>query len=65
MLQLGEQPLQTQPARAEEMLHALYQQLYLPVFRYLMCKTRNPGKAEDLTQEAFLRLYRLLHDQAG
>ena len=63
MLQLGEQPLQTQPAQAEELLHALYQQLYLPVFRYVMCKTRNPGKAEDLTQEAFLRLYRLLHDQ--
>jgi hypothetical protein len=51
MLQLGEQPLQTKSALAEESLRAVYQQLYLPVFRYLMCKTRNLGEAEDLTQE--------------
>jgi len=63
MLQLGEQPLQTKSALAEERLRALYQQLYLPVFRYLMCKTRNLGEAEDLTQETFLRFYRHLHDQ--
>ena len=63
MLQLGEQPLQTKSALAEERLRALYQQLYLPVFRYLMCKTRNLGEAEDLTQETFLRFYRRLHEQ--
>ena len=45
-----------------ERVQALFQQLRLPVFRYLLRKTRNPGRAEDLTQETFLRLCRHLRD---
>jgi RNA polymerase sigma-70 factor (ECF subfamily) len=41
---------------------ALFEQLRTPVFRYLVRKTRNPAKAEDLTQETFLRLCRHLRD---
>jgi RNA polymerase sigma-70 factor (ECF subfamily) len=46
-----------------ERVQALFQQLHLPVFRYLLRKTRNAGTAEDLTQETFLRLCRHLRDE--
>jgi RNA polymerase sigma-70 factor (ECF subfamily) len=39
-----------------------FEQLRLPVFRYLLRKTHNAGSAEDLTQETFLRLCRHLLD---
>jgi RNA polymerase sigma-70 factor (ECF subfamily) len=39
---------------------ALFEQLHLPVFRYLLRKTRDSGLAEDITQETFLRLFRHL-----
>jgi RNA polymerase sigma-70 factor (ECF subfamily) len=45
-----------------ERVLALFEQLRTPVFRYLVRKTRNPGKAEDLTQETFLRLCLHLRD---
>jgi RNA polymerase sigma-70 factor, ECF subfamily len=37
-------------------VNALFQEFRGPVFRFLLRKTQNPGYAEDLTQEAFLRL---------
>ena len=67
----GSLPLKQQSLEAEkptattlsERVQALFQQLQLPVFRYLLRKTRNSGRAEDLTQETFLRLCRHLRDQ--
>lgn len=50
------------PATLGERVQTLFQQLRVPVFRYLLRKTRNPGTAEDLTQETFLRLCRHLRD---
>ena len=50
------------PGTLGERMHALFQQFQMPVFRYLLRKTRNPGTAEDLTQETFLRLCRHLRD---
>lgn len=49
-------------ATLSERVQTLFQQLRLPVFRFLLRKTRNPGGAEDLTQETFLRLCRHLRD---
>lgn len=46
-----------------ERVQVLFQRLHLPVFRYLLRKTRNAGTAEDLTQETFLRLCRHLRDE--
>ena len=43
-----------------ERVHALFEQLRVPVFRYLLRKTRDSGQAEDITQETFLRLFRHL-----
>ena len=40
----------------------LFEQLRLPVFRYLLRKTRDSGQAEDITQETFLRLFRHLRE---
>ena len=62
---LNERPLEAAEPTAEtlsEPVLALFQQLQLPVFRYLLRKTGNAGKAEDLTQEAFLRLCRHLRE---
>src|SRR5262249_2879368 len=51
------------PQTLSEKVHALFRQLQTPVFRYLLRKTRNSGRAEDLTQETFLRLCRHLSDE--
>src|ERR1700726_3218340 len=48
------------PMTLSEKTHSLFEQLRVPVFRYLLRKTRNPGQAEDITQETFLRLFRHL-----
>jgi RNA polymerase sigma-70 factor (ECF subfamily) len=45
-----------------ERVHGLFEQLRAPVFRYLLRKTRDPGRAEDITQETFLRLFRHLRE---
>jgi len=45
-----------------ERVHDLFEQLRVPVFRYLLRKTRDSGRAEDITQETFLRLFRHLRD---
>src|SRR5260370_17404297 len=41
---------------------ALFEQLHVPVFRYLLRKTRDSGEAEHITQETFLRLFRHLRE---
>jgi len=43
--------------------HALVEQLRVPVFRYVMRKTRDSGQAEEITQETFLRLFRYLKEE--
>jgi RNA polymerase sigma-70 factor (ECF subfamily) len=45
-----------------ERVHGLFEQLRVPVFRYLLRKTRDSGRAEDITQETFLRLFRHLRE---
>ena len=45
-----------------ERVHALFEQLRVPVFRFLLRKTRDSGQAEDITQETFLRLFRHLRE---
>jgi RNA polymerase sigma-70 factor (ECF subfamily) len=76
MLNLCESADQTLPERAlalaadgtsdpmtlSERVLALFEQLHVPVFRYLLRKTLDPGKAEDITQETFLRLFRHLRE---
>jgi RNA polymerase sigma-70 factor, ECF subfamily len=62
---LNDRSLEAEKPTAEtlrERVLALFEQLRTPVFRYLVRKTRNPGKAEDLTQETFLRLCLHLRD---
>jgi len=46
-----------------ERVQTLFEQLHLPVFRYLMRKTKDSGQAEDITQESFLRLFRHLKEE--
>src|SRR5580700_1229431 len=45
-----------------ERVHGLFEQLRTPVFRYVLRKTRDSGRAEDTTQETFLRLFRHLRE---
>jgi RNA polymerase sigma-70 factor (ECF subfamily) len=45
-----------------ERVHGLFEQLHVPVFRYILRKTRDSGRAEDITQETFLRLFRHLRE---
>src|ERR1700689_2755664 len=76
MLSLGGPADRTLPERAlalaadrtsgsmtlSEKVHGLFEQLHVPVFRYLLRKTRDSGQAEDITQETFLRLFRHLRE---
>jgi RNA polymerase sigma-70 factor, ECF subfamily len=76
MLNLGETPARSLPERVlafaadgtsssmtlSERVHGLFEQLHVPVFRYLLRKTRDSGQAEDITQETFLRLFRHLRE---
>ena len=48
------------PMTLSERVLALFEQLRVPVFRYLLRKTQDSGQAEDITQETFLRLFRHL-----
>ena len=45
----------------EEKVGELFELLRDPIYLYLMAMLNNPAEAEDVTQEAFLRLYRALH----
>lgn len=51
------------PKTLGEQVLALFEQLRAPVFRYLLRKTQDAARAEDLTQETFLRLCRHLQDE--
>jgi RNA polymerase sigma-70 factor, ECF subfamily len=76
MLNLGDPASRALPATAlalakdgtsgsmtlSERVHALFDQLHIPVFRYILRKTLDPGRAEEITQEAFLRLLRHLRE---
>lgn len=54
--------LEGQPIlRLEERVTQLYDELSLPVYRYLLCLGMGPSEASDVIQETFLRLYRHLH----
>jgi RNA polymerase sigma-70 factor (ECF subfamily) len=46
------------PMTLGDKVDSLYQELRMPVFRFLLRKTQDAGHAEDLTQETFLRLCR-------
>ena len=50
------------PMTLSERVLALFEQLRIPVFRYILRKTRDSGQAEDITQETFLRLFRHLRE---
>jgi RNA polymerase sigma-70 factor (ECF subfamily) len=50
------------PMTLNEKVIGYFEQLRAPVFRYLLRKTHDPGRAEDLTQETFLRLCRHLRE---
>jgi RNA polymerase sigma-70 factor, ECF subfamily len=52
----------TGPMTLGERVHALFEQLHTPVFRFLLRKTQNAEYAEDLTQETFLRLHKHLQE---
>jgi len=45
----------------EHKVTQLFEELRDPVYRYLMTLIDNPGEAEELTQDAFLQVYRCLH----
>jgi RNA polymerase sigma-70 factor, ECF subfamily len=76
MLNLGESADRALPERAlalaadrtsgsmtlGERVLTLFEQLRIPVFRYILRKTRDSGRAEDITQETFLRLFRHLRE---
>jgi RNA polymerase sigma-70 factor (ECF subfamily) len=47
--------------KLEEKIAQLFEILRTPVYQYLVALFADPAEAEDITQEAFLRLYRQLH----
>jgi RNA polymerase sigma-70 factor (ECF subfamily) len=51
------------PMTLSERVHSLFEQLRVPVFRYVIRKTRDSGRAEEITQETFLRLFRYLKEE--
>jgi RNA polymerase sigma-70 factor (ECF subfamily) len=51
------------PMTLNEKAIGYFEQLRIPVFRYLLRRTQDAGKAEDLTQETFLRLCRHLREE--
>ena len=53
------------PMTLSERVHRLFEELRVPVFRYVMRKTRDSGRAEEITQETFLRLFRHLKEEGS
>jgi RNA polymerase sigma-70 factor, ECF subfamily len=50
------------PMTLSERVQALFEQLHIPVFRYVLRRMRDPGRAEEVAQETFLRLFRYLKE---
>src|ERR1700679_957551 len=50
------------PMTLSEQVIAHFEQLRMPVFRFLVRRTRDTARAEELTQETFLRLCRHLQE---
>lgn len=50
-----------QKVTTHERVEQLYQELYSPVYRYLVLTGSVAEDADELTQETFLRLFRSLH----
>lgn len=51
--------------RLEEKVARLYDELRLPLYRYLLCMRVLPEEAEEVIQESFLRLHKHLHAQGS
>jgi RNA polymerase sigma-70 factor, ECF subfamily len=56
LLQFGQETL-----KLEQKVAGYFEQWRDPVYRYLVAAFGNAAQAEDVTQEAFLQLYRCLH----
>lgn len=50
----------TETGNLEEQVGQIFAVLRMPVYQYLLSVFGNPNEAEDLTQDAFLQLYRAL-----
>lgn len=50
----------TETANLEEKLGQVFEALQMPVYQYLLSVFGDAGEAEDLTQDAFLQLYKAL-----
>lgn len=50
----------TETRNLEEQIEQLFETLRMPVYTYLLSVFGDPGEAEDLTQDAFVQLYRTL-----
>jgi RNA polymerase sigma-70 factor, ECF subfamily len=50
------------PMTLGERVQVLFEQLHIPVFRYVLRRMRDPGRAEEVAQETFLRLFRYLKE---
>lgn len=50
----------TETASPEQQVARLFETLRMPVYHYLLAVFGNPADAEDLTQDAFLQLYKAL-----
>jgi hypothetical protein len=50
------------PMTLSEQVIAHFEELRMPVFRFLVRRTRDTARAEELTQETFLRLCRHLQE---
>ena len=38
----------------------LYSEYYVPIYRYIYLRTKNPEQTEDLTQDVFLKIYKTI-----
>jgi RNA polymerase sigma-70 factor (ECF subfamily) len=50
-----------EPASLEERVASLFDRWSDSIYRYLVSAGADPGEAEEITQEAFFRLFRVLH----
>jgi DNA-directed RNA polymerase specialized sigma24 family protein len=50
------------PMTLSERVAVLFEQLHIPVFPYVLRRMRNPGRAEEVVQDTFLRLFRYLKE---